>query len=94
MGDNKQALNVLGRQMWSKTRSEFSDKQPAPTDAQLQFHIRTTRAVNSANDSWRSGVSCGCCTRLERSPGLCQDVLIVYGAQTTAENATVQGILW
>jgi len=33
------------------------------------------------------------CTCLERSPGLCQDVVIVYGAQTTAENATVQGIL-
>jgi len=32
--------------------------------------------------------------RLERSPGLCQDVVIVYGAQTTAEIATVQGILW
>ena len=32
--------------------------------------------------------------RLERSSGLCQDVVIVYGAQTTAENATVQDILW
>ena len=28
----------------------------------LQFHIGTTRAGNSANDPWRSGVSCGCCT--------------------------------
>ena len=53
----------------------------------------TTRAGNSANDDWRSGVSFGCCTRLECSPGLCQDVVIVHGAQTTAENATVQGIV-